>query len=267
MGRSGREAVKAGGPPLFRRAARAAFACAWLACAGLFPGCLGGSDDVENPSALPDPSVSVSLLDAAGNPAAGTLSLYARYQNPFKDSVPLLSLPVSGGPAKVEDTLVAAAFARARARGTPSPSADTLEFNLLASSPGGEAFLGGYALVHRPAGWDFIRRADGGVLYPDERRILRTEARMPAPILGQRGRIGPRGLELGLKNVFVPGSPYKAALDADGSFTLARIAAGRYGLKAISSDEKVYAAADSLEAGAAYDGSEWSEAEVIWVAP
>jgi hypothetical protein len=241
--------------------------CAVLACALFLWACgegrhVGGSDDVQNPA------VAVALKDGEGNPAGGTLSLYARYQNPFKDSVPLLAIAaVSGGTATVRDTAVTAAFARAQARGTPTLSADTLEFNLVAAAPEGEAFLGGYALIRRPAGWDFIRRSNGDVEYPDAQRTLRSEARMPAPVLGQRGRIGARGLELGLRRVFVPGSPYAAALAADGSFTLARIAAGRYELKAISADEKIYTAADSLEAGAGYDASDWSEAEVIWVAP
>jgi hypothetical protein len=243
-------------------------ACAGLACALLLSACdLGGSDDVQNPSVVPEPSVTVSLADGAGNPAGGTLNLYGRYQNPFKDSVPVLSMPVPGDTAKLEDTLVAAAFARAGTRGTPTASADTLEFNLLAASASGEAFLGGYALIRRQAGWDFFRRAEGRVWYPDGKRNLRTEARMPAPVLAQRGRIGARGLELGLRSVFVPGSPYKAALEADGSFTLARMAAGRYELKAISADEKIYTAADSLQAGTEYQGTDWSEADVIWVAP
>jgi hypothetical protein len=241
---------------------------AGLAGALLLAACvLGGVDDVPNPSAVPEPSVTVSLADGAGNPAGGTLNLYARYQNPFKDSVPLFSLPVTGDTARLEDTLVAAAFARAQGRGTPTASADTLEFNLLATSPAGEAFLGGYALIRRQDGWAFMRRAEGRVWNPDGKSNLRTEARMPAPVLGQRGRIGARGLELGLRSVFIPGSPYKAALEPDGSFTLARMAAGQYELKAISADEKIYGAADSLRAGTEYQGTDWAEADVIWVAP
>src|SRR4051812_32400926 len=97
------------------------FAYGMLGGAMLFSGCnLGGSDDVQNPGVAQNPAVSVSLTDGAGNPAGGTLSLYARYQNPFKDSVPLLAFAVSGTPAKPVDTLVTAAFARAQAQGIPS---------------------------------------------------------------------------------------------------------------------------------------------------
>lgn len=250
-----------------RSLAAAATACAGFACALLLSACLGGSDDVQNPAVSPNPALTVSLTDGSGNPAGGTLGLYARYQNPYKDSVPLLALPIGGDTVRLEDTLVAAAFARAKARGTPTSSPDSLEFNLIAASPAGEAFLGGYALIRRESGWDFLRRAEGQVWYPDGKRNLRTGTRVLAPVLGQRGRIGARGLELGLKDVFVPGSPYKAALAADGSFTLAHVAAGRYEVKAISADEKIYTAADSLQAGTDFQAADWSEADVIWVAP
>ena len=245
-----------------RRFAALAAAAGFLFCAcgpGRFT---GGFDDAENPA------IRVALADADGRPyGAATLNVYARYQNPYRDSLPILSFPASADSAVLTDTALQSAFLRAQAAGTPSPSRDTLEFNLIATAPGGEAFLGGFALIRRSAGWGFIRKADGAVRYPDANGVLAAEARLLAPILGQRGQIGPRGLELGLKRLFVPGSPYASELAADGSFSLARIAAGRYELKAMAEDEKVFTAADSLEAGAAYPGSEWSEAEVIWVVP
>jgi hypothetical protein len=243
---------------------RAMLALAVFLCADCGDGPVaGGHDSVENPS------VSVSLLDSAGKPyGAASVSVYARYQNPFKDSLPLLSIAGSGDSAvKVTDTALQSAFTRAKTRGTPSPSADTLEFNLLASAPGGEAFSGGYALIHTLTGWTFIRRTGSDIAYGNAKGILAGSARMQAPILGQRGQIGSKGLELGLKRVFVPGSPYAALLSADGSFTLDRIAVGRYELKAVAADDKVYTAADSLTAGSDYSASDWAEAEVIWVSP
>lgn len=244
---------------------RAMLALAALLCAdcGGDGPVAGGFDTVENPS------VSVSLVDSAGKPyGAASVSVYARYQNPFKDSLPLLSFAGSGDSAvKVADTALQSAFTRAQARGTRSPSADTLEFNLVAAAPEGEAFLGGYALIRTLTGWTFIRRTGSEVAYGNAKGVLASSARMQAPILGQHGRIGSRGLELGLKRVFVPGSPYAAPLSADGSFTLARLAVGRYELKAVAADDKVYTAADSLTAGADYSASDWAEAEVIWVSP
>jgi hypothetical protein len=222
----------------------------------------GGHDDVDNPA------ISVSILDTAGNAyGAAEINLYARYQNPFNDSLPLLSIPSSGDPVNVPDTLVQSAFARAQTRGTPSPAADTLEFNLIARAPGGEAYLGGYALIRYFSGWGFIRRTEGFIIYGDAKGVLASGVRLSAPILGQRGQIGPKGMELGLKRVFVPGSPYAAILSADGSFTFGHIAIGRYELKAIAADEKVYTAADSLVPGSDYTSSDWSEADVIWVSP
>lgn len=222
----------------------------------------GGYDDVENPA------IRVSLADAEGKPyGAAVLSLYARYQNPFNDSLPLVSLASSGESITLPDSTVRSAFARARARGTRSPSPDTLEFNLIAEAPGGEAYEGGFALIRRISGWSFIRRSGAIVSYADANGVLVTSARLLAPVLGQRGQIGLKGLELGLKRIFVPGTPYVASLEADSAFTFTHIAAGSYELKAIAADDKVYTAADSLTTGTSYSASDWSEAEVIWIAP
>jgi hypothetical protein len=222
----------------------------------------GGSDDVENPG------IRVSLSDPEGRPTAGgTVSLYARYQNPFKDSLPILSVEVSGDSAMVKDTAVESAFQRAQTRGIPVPARDTLEFNLIASSTAGESFQGGFALVRVFGAWSVLRRSGGTIAYPDPNGLLASNARLAAPAVGQGGQIGSRGLELGLKRVFVPGSPYRSEVAADGSFAFAPMAVGRYELKAISADDKVYTAADSLSTGTPYSASDWSEAEIIWVSP
>ena len=71
--------------------------------------------------------------------------------------------------------------------------------------------------------------------------------------------------DVGLKRVFIPGSPYRAEIAGDGSFSLARLAAGRYEVKAVAADDKIYSALDSLSAGTEYPGSDWTEAEIIWV--
>jgi hypothetical protein len=221
----------------------------------------GGYDDVENPSIL------VAVADSTGLSAgAGTVSLYARFQNPFQDSLPILALPAKDS-LRLRDSTVREAFARARELGIPFPSVDTLGFNLIAIAPSGEAFLDGYALVRKADVWAFRRLSPGSVAYPDAQGVLSSRPILRAPVLGQRGQIGPKGMELGLKRVFVPGSPYKAELAGDGSFVIARIAAGRYELKAVAGDDKIYTALDSLAAGTDYQASDWSEADVIWVTP
>lgn len=222
----------------------------------------GGYDDVENPAIL------VALSDASGKvPSAGALRLYARYQNPLLDSLPLLEVAGNGDSLVVEDSAVRAAFARAQSLGIPSPGKDTLEFNLIAAAEGGESFLGGYALIKRTEGWGFIRRVGNEVDYPDAKGVLARTHRLAPPVMGQTGSVGAKGVELGLKSVFIPGSPYGALLAGDGTFGMARIARGRFELKSVSSDEKVYTAADSLEAGAGYTASDWAEADIIWVNP
>ena len=220
----------------------------------------GGYDDVENPA------IQVSLVDTAGKPfGAAEVRVYARWQNPFKDSIPTLMRAVGDTGIKLRDTSIAAALEAAKARGTPSPGKDTLEFNLMATAAGGEAYLGGYSLIKGAYGWRFQRRAEGSTTYQGANGLLPAVPVMTAPILAQAGNIGARGLELGLKRVFVAGSPYRSEIAVDGSFRLDRIAKGKYGLMAIAADDKVYSALDSLTTGAAYAGSEWSEAEIIWV--
>ena len=238
---------------------------AWAVAAAFLAACgkdqvAGGYDDVENPA------IQVSLVDDSGTPfGAADIRIYARYQNPFKDSVPVLASPFTGAAVKLADTTVAAAMELAKARGTPGPGKDTLEFNLMATASGGEAFLGGYSLIKGGSGWHFQRRAGGSTTYQGANGLLPAAPVMSAPILAQHGRIGARGLELGLKRVFIPGSPYRAEIAGDGSFTLARLAAGRYEVKAVAADDKIYSALDSLSAGTEYPGSDWTEAEIIWV--
>lgn len=236
------------------------FALAALAAACTDGKVAGGYDDVENPA------IRASFTDTAGNPyGPATLRVYARWQNPWKDSLPLLALPVSGGALTLRDTAVLRAFAEAQARGTPSPGKDTLEFNLAASSADGEAFLGGFLLIKRAAGPQFVRQTAKGVLYPDAKGVLPANPMLGKPYSLPKGNVGGRGLDLGLKRVFIPGSAWKSAVAPDGSFSLDRLAAGTYALKGVAVDDKIWSAQDSVIAGGEYPGSEWSEAEVIWV--
>src|SRR4051812_19221137 len=92
----------------------------------------GGYDDVENPA------IRASLLDTLGQPyGAGELRVYARYQNPGKDSLPVVERTVPAGTAAIiTDSVLAAAMGEAKLRGTPWPNADTVEFNLSATASG-----------------------------------------------------------------------------------------------------------------------------------
>jgi hypothetical protein len=230
----------------------------------------GGYDDVENPA------LTVSLKDTLGNAyGSGEVRLYARYQNPGEDSIPLIVRDVSLGKAlSIRDTSLIRAMTLSQARGTPWPGKDTLDFNLVASdfamgaapASGGEAFLGGFRLIKGADGVFRFRRLTGGsYAYPDAKGRFEASPVMAAPVLDLRGRIGARGMQLGLKSVFIAGSPYRAPVESDGSFNLARVAAGRFEMNAVSADAKVYTAADSLITGSAFEPSDWSEADLIWV--
>src|SRR5690606_4619337 len=201
-----------------------------------------------------------------------TADVYARQQIPLRDPAPLLALTVPfGGAVSISDSSLLQAMAAAEARGVHWSNRDSVEFNLVASdipgeSPSGEAYEGGFLLVRvGGAGYQFSRKVGGQIRYPDAKGVLASAPALAAPVMEMRGQVGAGGRELGLKSVFVPGSPYRAEIAGDGTFTLARMASGRYELNALSADEKIYTAADSLVTGSEYSASDWSEAELIWI--
>jgi hypothetical protein len=222
----------------------------------------GGFDDVENPA------IRVSLLDTLGNTyGAGTLRLYARYQNPESDSIPVIERSVLAGTAEtIRDTALASAMARAHSRGTPWPNADTVEFNLSVASPSDEAFVGGFFMIRNPDGaYRFLRRTGNAWVNAGRNGILDALPILSSPVPGQRGNVGAGGRQLGLRSVFIPGSAYWSKVDTDGSFMIPRMAKGRFEMKALSADNKVYSAADTLSAGTYFIPSDWTEADLIWV--
>jgi hypothetical protein len=139
-------------------------------------------------------------------------------------------------------------------------------FNLVGVRGAEESFGGDYLLVKGPSGPYVFKR-----LNPPEEGwnasdgSLSTRLPLAAAVTGYAGSVGARGLELGLASMFIPGSPYKARIGPDGSFTLGRIAPGRYDVKAVDGDGKVYSSPDSLATDAAFAPSDWSEADIIWV--
>ncbi|MEO7426812.1 MAG: hypothetical protein ABI036_16620 [Fibrobacteria bacterium] len=234
----------------------------------------GGYDDVENPA------IQVALVDTLGNPylvgGAAELRVYARYQNPAKDSLPLLKQSIAADTfGLIRDSVLLAAMAEAAGRGTPWPSRDTVEFNLTVSATGPgmlaagaerEAFVGDFLLAKSKDGvFRFRRRSGSGWQYPDTKGVLAARPVMAPPVAGQLGAIGDRGRQLSLQAVFIPGSPYAAKIAEDGTFSFARLARGKYDVKAVSSDAKIYTAQDSLAAGMEYIPSDWSEADILWI--
>ena len=243
-----------------RLLAVSAAAAAWLV--GSLGGC-GGTDEVENPAVT---ELTANLRDGQGRPASGNVTVYARFQNPLRDSLPLLSRPAGaqGAGFRAEDLL--AAMDSASRAGVPWTNRDSVAFNLVGASGAEEGFGGDYLLVKGPSGPYLFKR-----LNPPEEGwnaadgSLTTQLPLAAAVAGYAGSVGARGLELGLASMFIPGSPYKAPIRPDGSFTLARIAPGRYDVKAVDGDGKVYSSPDSLATDAAFSPSGWSEADVIWV--
>jgi hypothetical protein len=234
--------------------APALFAMALTACVD------GGTDEVENPA------IAATLLDGNGHPIEGTVRIYARTQNPSRDSLPVLELSADGAGLRLEADTLHDAMAAASEMGIPWGNRDSLAFNLVGSTPSLEGFRAGF-LLYRDAGggFEFRRLTSYGTGDYYTGRTYHTKLLLAPAVTGYAGSIGPSGLELGLKTLFIPGSPYTAEITADGSFVLARIAAGRYDVKALDSGGKVYAASDSLGTDGEFAPDEWSEADIIWL--
>jgi|GEM_PF-1979600 len=227
----------------------------------------GGYDDVENPA------LTLSLQDPQGSAfSQGEIKVYARYQNPTLDTLPLLvRAPSASGQTVLHDSELVAAMRVARDRGISWPNPDSVEFNVVSKSGPGEAFAGDFILARDAVGsiFRFRQRKDATtILHADAKGNLPVSLPMGPPVLGLKGSVGTRGLELGLNSIFIAGSPYWTLVAADGSFTMARMAKGRYQVKAMSTDGKIYAAADTLladSAAAPFSPSDWSEADLIWI--
>jgi hypothetical protein len=226
------------------------------------PDFTGGSDDVENPA------ITVALRDPQGNAfGSGEVKIYARFQNPTLDTTPLLTQSVAAGTKfTLTDSMVLKAMQVAALKGVSWPSLDTVEFNILGRSPVAEAFIGNFFLARKGATkYHFHQRMQADTVrnaFSDG--TLPVTLAMKSPVVGLQGKLGVNAFGLGLKSVFVAGSPYWAAV-TDSTFTLARIAVGRYPLKAMSLDGKVYEAANPLNTDSAYTAENWAEGDLIWI--
>jgi hypothetical protein len=212
-----------------------------------------------------NPALTATLRTAGGQAQAGSVRVFARYQNPTRDSQPVLSLPAGEGGAVIPAKTLFEAMEAASAAGVPWKDRDSVAFNLVGSAGADEAFRAEYLLLRGPGGryaYERILPPEGGP-YPDG--SLATSLPMAPAVQAYRGSVGADGRSLGLRVIFVPGSPYHAEVSADGSFTIARIAAGRYAVRALDGDGKVYQPADSLATDSAFAPEEWSEADIIWI--
>jgi hypothetical protein len=237
------------------------------------PKVAGGSDDVENPA------LTIALRDSTGSGIQGEVQIYARLQNPTLDSLPVLKVQAVQGLVTIHDTVLFAAMAEAKARGMAWPNVDTVAFNWVAQNPQaqGEAFVDGFVLVRLDAEHHrFAAGSSGGngltIIGANAKGGLEVAAVLPEARSGVAGNVGQAGQAaegLGLSKVFVAGSPYVAAIGPDGHFAFARMAKGSYALKAQAEDGKVYEAPNLLNTDAAlpYIAEDWTEADLIWVAP
>jgi len=231
----------------------------------------GGYDNVENPAlALTFQNKTGSTINKGG------VKIFARYQNPITHANPILTTSISSATPslfKFHDTDLVKAITNAKLAGITWPNADSIEFNALYESDGSETletFSSDFLLVKVNGGklYQFQQfKNSSTTLYPDSKHLLTLTLPTDAPVLHLKGSIGTKGLDLSLTQVFVSGSPYWSKIDSSGVFTIDRIAKGKFLLKALSADKKVYTASDSLnsESTAPYNPANWSEADIICI--
>lgn len=220
----------------------------------------GGTDEVENPA------LAAALLDGTGRPVAGSIRVFARTQNPARDSLPVLELSAGSAGLRLPADTLYAAMESASEKGVPWGNRDSIAFNLVATASSLEAFRAGFQLSRDAGGmFEFRRLSSPGSGDYYSGRTFHTRVPLAPAATGYAGSVGPRGMALGLRILYIPGSPYKADIADDGSFVLARIAAGRYDVKALDAGGKVYAASDSLGTDEGFAPAEWSEADIIWL--
>lgn len=245
---------------------RAALGLLGAACLALLhAGCFedkssGGTDEVENPA------LTATLRTAGGQAKAGAVRVFARYQNPAKDSLPVLDLAAGEKGAVIRADSLLAAMEAASLTGVPWKDRDSVVFNLVGASGAEETFRADYLLLRGAdgkLGYRRIHPPEGGGPYSNG--SLSASLPLAPAVAAYRGSVGADGISLGLSVIFVPGSPYKASVAADGSFTFARIAAGRYDVRALDRDGKVYQPPDSLATDTTFAPADWSEADIIWI--
>jgi hypothetical protein len=231
-----------------------------LGLLALLWGC-GGSDGVENPK-----------LEMQFRPSDGAaampmrVSLYGKSANPVEDSLPLLSKDIAGG-AKAEfsveemDAAIRIALAR-RGRADSGERDTTLDFNVVASAPDREAFVGGFSFRRAGQKVGFTRlegTANGG--YGGYSGVFA----LPRAVKGFSGRLGLYGVKLGIDYIFIPGSPYHASIDKDSSFTIGSMSAGNYGIIGADRDSsQLFASGDSLNTSDSdYSAKVWTTILVV----
>ncbi len=232
----------------------------WPGLAIFFFAACGGTDDVEYPA------LAVSLTNPDGN-TAGTVRVYARFQNPVFDTEAILeqSTPSAQNTVQITPAALVSAMTQAQARGIPWPNSDTIAFNLIGLNPGGQAFASDFLLTR--SGSDYRFQKTQGHPWVLNNGVLSGSLALSPPATNLRGQVGLVGETLGLDSIFISGSPFAAAVQADGSFLLPSLPPGIYALNALSRDSLVYTSQDSLNTDSSFTATGWNPAAIIWLSP
>lgn len=201
-----------------------------LGAAALLAGCLGGSDGVENPKMDMD----LEFRDEGGAAVSGRVSLYGGNLDPAVDSMPLLTKDFTGGAANFTSAEMDAAVNKALAlkgKDTSLAKDTTLHFNVVAVSGEKEAFVGGFAYRRAGKTVGFGKDEAGKISFGAYKNRFGMLKAVPFS-----GRIGKQGAVLGIDYVFIPGSPYHAAIAKDSTFRMTKMGQGTYKMYGVDKD-------------------------------
>jgi hypothetical protein len=231
-----------------------------LALLGLLCAACGGTDDVEYPA------LAVTLTNTTG-PTTGAVRVYAHFQNPVFDSIPVLDQPSLAGQTSIQitPTVLVNAMTQAHARGIPWPNQDSLIFNLIGLNQSTAAFAPDFLLLRSGSTYHFEKlRGNSWVL---NKNVLSGSLPLIPPAVNIHGQVGTLGAQLKLASIFIPGSPYSATVQADGSFILPTLAKGIYPINALSQDSLFYTSQDSLNTDSTFSAGSWVPADIVWIVP
>jgi hypothetical protein len=206
-----------------------------LALALVQTACSGNTTGVDNPGFTEIP---IHFRDTEGSPTVvqGEIEIYATEQNPALYPDPVLRLPVQN---RSFATLAVEDFGRIQ--GDSSGKGDSLlRFNLLfrGATQAGVTQTGVFA---------------SGFVYDKRRKSFKVENAgqphlelSPQPLMPFSARMRRETVHGDLGRVYLPGTPFQATL-VDSFFVFARMPEGRYVMRLLNADGKIFAVRESVD--------------------
>jgi hypothetical protein len=192
--------------------------------------CSGNTTGVDNPGFSEIP---ISFRDTEGSPTVvqGEIEIYTKDQNPALYPEPVLRVPVQN---RSFATLVAEDFGRIQ--GMASSASDSLlRFNLL--------FRGSMQTGVFASGFVYDKRRK---TFTQENASQPRLEVLPRPLTPFSARMRREAVHGDLGRVYLPGTPFQATL-VDSFFVFARMPEGRYVMRLLNAEGKIFAVPESVD--------------------